>query len=56
MAKKLDTRKVETALNKAARAATSGPVVARSGRIHGGAAKRTVMASSLAQKNDAKRK
>jgi hypothetical protein len=50
MTKKLDTRKIETALHKAGRTATSGSTLARSGRVQG------VAASALSQKGAPKRK
>jgi hypothetical protein len=56
MSKKLDTRKIETALHKAGRTAVSGPVSARAGRVQGAAAKRTIAASALTQKGAIKRK
>lgn len=56
MAKKLDTRKVETALHKAGRTATTGSALARSGRVQGAAQTRTVAASALTQRAPPKRK
>lgn len=56
MSKKLDTRKIETALHKAGRTATSGSALARSGRVQGAAATRTIAASALTQKGMGKRK
>lgn len=56
MTKKLDTRKVETALHKAGHTATSGSKLARSGRIQGAAAARTLAASALTQKDAGTRK
>lgn len=55
MSKKLDMRKVETALNKAGRLATTGALADRAGRIHGAAAKQ-LAASALTQKDAGKRK
>ena len=56
MSKKLDTRKIETALHKAGRTATSGSTLARSGRVQGAAQTCTVAASALTQRDAPKRK
>lgn len=56
MSKKFDTRKIETALHKAGRNATTGSLTARSGRIHGPAQSKTIAASALTQKDGRKAK
>ncbi|MBN8606286.1 MAG: hypothetical protein J0L81_05155 [Caulobacterales bacterium] len=54
MTKKLDTQKIETALHKASRNATTGSIAARSGRVQGAARAKTVAASALTQKSERK--